>query len=359
MRLKLGEGVVPGVALALVLALAGQFLARTLGESLIGPGLSPLSPVMMAILLGLLVRNTIGLPAWAGTGVRFSLVRVMRLGIVLLGLRLGLVQAGEIGVQALPVILGCVVGALLLVTLFGRLLGVSARLGTLVAVGTAICGSTAIVALSPSIHAREDETAYAVACVTVFGLVAMLVYPFLAQLLFEGDALRVGVFLGTAVHDTAQVVGAGLVYEQRFGVLGAMDGATVTKLVRNLCMLIVVPLLAVLYQRQAPETAGGGQPWHRLVPLFVLGFAAMSLLRTVGDLGDAAFGILPRAAWESFLEAGGTLSTLCLGVAMAAVGLGTSLRGLRDIGLRPLLVGLASAALVGVMSWSLVLLFVP
>lgn len=342
--------VLPGLFLALSLALLAQFLSWVLGQILPGAGKPPLSPILLAIVLGVALRNTRGLPAWAEGGVRFSLVRVLRFGIVLLGLRLGIGEVGRLGVEAVPLIAACILSALLLVTAFSRWLGVGARLGTLVAVGTAICGSTAIVALSPVIRARASETAYAVACITGFGMIAMLTYPFLASTWFDGQAARAGYFLGTAVHDTAQVIGAAMVFEHVHGGAGALDAATVTKLVRNLAMLLVIPLLGYVYHRDARDPGGARPAWYTMVPLFVLGFAAMSLLRTLGDLGDRPFGVLAPAQWRGLLDGAGALSQLCLGVAMAAVGLGTSFRGLREIGMRPLLVGLVAAVGVGLVS---------
>ncbi len=347
---------VPGVLLALLLALAGHALADWLGKDLMDMPKSPVSPIMMAILLGMLLRNTLGLPAWADAGVRFSLVRLLRLGIVLLGIRLGLGQAGTIGLQALPVIIGCVAAALVLVTWLSKRLGLSARLGTLIAAGTGICGATAIVALSPTIRARDDETAYAIACITVFGVAAMLAYPFLAHWFFAGDALKAGLFLGTSVHETAQVAGAGLVYQELYSSQQALDTATVTKLVRNLGMLVVIPLLGFLYQRQASDSVAA-TPWYRMVPLFVIGFALMSAFRTVGDMGDQAFGVLARADWQWLVAQTKSLAELLLAIAMAAVGLGTSLRGLQAIGLKPCAVGLFSALLVGAVSLLLISLF--
>ena len=343
----------PGVGLALVLALAGQYLAQAMGAALTGLAKSPVSPIMIAILLGMLLRNTLGLPGWAAAGVRFSLVRILRLGIVLLGIRLSLGEAGAIGLRALPVILACIILALALVTWLSRRLGLGMRLGTLIAAGTGICGATAIVALAPTIRAREDETAYAVTCITVFGILAMLAYPFFAHWAFAGDAFKSGLFLGTSVHETAQVAGAGLVYQEYFGSPVALDTATVTKLVRNLGMLVVIPVLGFLYQR---TEAGAGKrlPWYSMVPLFVLGFAAMSLLRTLGDIGDSAFGVLSVDAWALLVGGVKDAAELCLGVAMAAVGLGTSFRGLREIGWRPLGMGLLSALLVGVASFGLI-----
>jgi uncharacterized integral membrane protein (TIGR00698 family) len=341
-----------GFLLALLLALAGEYLAGVIAPAL-GLQKGAISGIMMAILLGLLVNNLFRLPEALRPGIRFSVVRILRLGIVLLGIRLSIVEAGEIGLKGLPIILGTVLAALAIVTYVSRRVGLTDRLGTLIAVGTSICGATAIVAMSPTIAARDDETSYAVACVTLFGVAAMLAYPFAAHWMFDGDAFRAGLFLGTAVHETAQVAGAGLVYQQYFGDPQALDVATVTKLVRNLSMLLVIPVMAVFYHRRSQE--GGTAPrWYTMVPLFIVGFAAMSLLRTIGDLGDRPFGVLDPAQWKSIVGVVKQVATYCLAIAMAAVGLGTSIKGLRAIGLKPLGVGLFSALLVGAVSWTLV-----
>ncbi len=345
--------VLPGLILALVLAFAGQYLSELIGIDLMGLPKSPISAIMMAILLGILIRNTITLPVMFQAGIRFGLVRVLRIGIVLLGIRLSLYEAGEIGLKSLPVIIGSVTAALLVVTYLARKLGLSGKLGTLIAVGTSICGATAIVATAPTIAAKDDEVAYSVACITLFGVIAMLLYPFAGHWIFDGVADKSGMFLGTSVHETAQVVGAGLVYQQYYDDPGALDVATVTKLVRNLGMLLVIPLMSIVYHRNHSD---GTEPpkWYTMVPLFVIGFACMSLIRTVGDMGDPAFGFLDADAWEKAISYTKKTAELCLGVAMAAVGLGTSVKGLKAIGLKPLGVGLFSAVLVGAVSISLI-----
>ena len=345
--------ILPGLVLALLLAALGQYLADLVGITWMGLPKSPVSPIMMAILLGMLLRNTVGLSGVFQPGVRFCLVRILRLGIVLLGIRMSLGEVGEIGMRSLPVIIGCVTVALLLVTWVSKRMGLGKRLGTLIAVGTGICGATAIVALSPTINAREEETSYAVACIALFGVAAMLVYPFAAYWLFNGDSFAAGLFLGTSVHDTSQVVGSGLVYQQYYGDAQVLDTATVTKLVRNLGMLIVIPLLGYLYHRNSGEQAVI-KPWYAMIPLFVVGFALMSLLRTVGDMGDKAFGVLDSADWTRLVGWSKQTAELSLAVAMAAVGMGTSIRGLAVIGFKPFAVGLFSAVVVGGASFSLI-----
>jgi uncharacterized integral membrane protein (TIGR00698 family) len=347
----------PGLSLAGGLAALGTVLAEWLGTAVFGLETTPVSPILCAIALGLTIRNVIGLPEIYELGTQLCLKRVLRLGVALLGIRLGLADLGTIGLAAFPIVLATIATALLLVGFVTRALGLPPRLGTLVAVGTAICGNTAIVATGPVIGADEDEVSYAVGCITVFGLLALIGYPFVAHAIFAGDPASVGLFLGTAIHDTAQVVGAALLYSQQFGSTEVLDVATVTKLVRNLFMLGVIPLAALLYRRD-PATRGPRPKLRQLVPGFVIGFAALALLRTLGDAGDAPFGgWLSADAWQAVTERMSTVSTVCLTVAMAAVGLGTSLERMRVLGLRPLAAGLVTALAVGGVSAVLIRAF--
>ncbi|MBW2427208.1 MAG: putative sulfate exporter family transporter [Deltaproteobacteria bacterium] len=347
----------PGLALALLVALIGGLVADLLGMVL-GLEKTPVSPILVAILLGLLVRNAIGLPTVYEAGLQLALKKVLRVGVALLGIRLSLAATGTIGLVALPIVLGCITTALLLVTRIGTWAGLPTRLSTLIAVGTAICGNSAIVAMAPVIEARDDEVSYAVGCVTIFGLVALIFYPFLGHTLFAGDATLVGLFLGTAIHDTAQVAGAGLVYMAQFGAPEALDSATVTKLQRNMFMLAVIPAMA-LYFRQRRATGSLRSQIKQAIPLFVLGFLAMSLVRTLGDLGTRPFGLMEPSAWVEIIDGTTWVATLCLAIAMASVGLGTSFSRLRGLGLRPLGVGFMAALLVGAMSYLLVRLLGP
>jgi phosphoglycerate dehydrogenase-like enzyme/uncharacterized membrane protein YadS len=277
-------------------------------------------------------------------------------------------RRGATGLVALPVAVVCIGVALVVVGGLTRALGLPPKLGTLTAVGTSICGVTAIVAAAPVIEAADDETSYAVATIALFGTLALFTYPFLAHLLFA-DPRQAGLFLGTAIHDTSQVAGAGLTYQQQFRAPAALDAAVVTKLVRNLCMVGVIPLVRALHRRRAPTRAPDGAPnesgraaaeraapkaiaarVNDLVPLFILGFVAAAALRTVGDLGGRPFGVVDPAGWRSGLALAQRLAEVALLLAMAAVGLGTGLQKLRELGLRPLAVGFAAAACVGTVS---------
>jgi uncharacterized integral membrane protein (TIGR00698 family) len=352
--------VLPGLALAAGLGAAATVVADWVGVGWLGYEKTPVSPILLTVLLGLVIRNTVGLPGVYDPGLRVCVCQLLRLGVALLGIRLSLVSAGMTGLIALPVVVVCIATALLVISGLTRLLGLPRRLGTLIAVGTSICGITAIVATSPVIDADEDETSYAVATIALFGMITLFAYPFLAHLVF-GDATQAGMFLGTAIHDTSQVAGAGLTYEQQFGSPRALDTAVVTKLVRNLCMIGVIPLMGVLYHRRGGDgSKDSGAPFtlRRLVPLFIVGFLAMTALRTIGDLGERPFGLLSRESWAWMVNGFQQVAELALLLAMAAVGLGTSLRRLRALGMRPLSVGLAAAVCVGLVSYALIRLLV-
>ncbi|MEZ5513780.1 MAG: putative sulfate exporter family transporter [Steroidobacteraceae bacterium] len=342
-----------GASLVIGCALAGTWLASFIGSSVLGFAKSPVSGVMVAILLGVLIAQLAQRPvAGLAPTLRFFTTTVLRTGIVLLGARLSLVAVSELGLKALPVVLICIAVALIVVLLVGRAMKLPTELAMLIAVGTSICGVTAIAATAPLIRARALEVSYATGCITLFGMLALLVHPFIAHALFAGRPDLAGIFLGTAVHDTAQVAGAAMLYQQQYTAPLALEAATVTKLLRNLFMALVIPLAAVLaaHSSAASVAAGANVPRPPLVPLFVLGFIGMCVLRTVGDLGAAPFGVLSQTDWQSMLTLMQTLSEWCLIAAMAAVGLQTRLDSFATLGLRPLLLGLIAAALVGAVS---------
>jgi len=312
----------------------------------------------MAIIIGMVIANSIALPESVVGGLQFCASAVLRVGIMLLGIRLSLFGAGKFTLVALPFVIAAIAIGLTTVGMLGRSIGLSRQLSGLIAVGTSICGATAIVATAPLIKARENEVSYSIACITLFGLVAMFAYPFLAHALFANQPELAGLFLGTSIHETAQVAGAGLMYEQQYAAPIALDIATVTKLVRNLCMIAVIPLVGMLYaadhKSHLPE---GKMRWLSMVPWFIIGFALMSTLRTVGDLGDQPFGIMDGQTWSDVVRFVRAAAEQCLLVAMAAVGLTSMFAGMRAIGLRPFALGLFAAILIGAVSLLTISLF--
>lgn len=361
------SSVVPGIALALGIAILANAIAPYIGAVVLRwQGLdpsttaSPISAILVAVLMGLLIRNTVGVPEIFRPGVAFAMKMILRLGIVLLGIRLSFLDALRIGIWGIPVVAITVLTGIVATRWIGRLLHQPHRLGTLIAASTAICGISAVIATAPVIGARDREITYAVATVTVFGMVAMMCYPYLAFWLFAGDAVRAGLFMGTAIHDTAQVTGAGLIYSQLFDQPVALDVATVTKLLRNIFLVAVVPVLALMYTNQEAEVtreaAAAARPrFAQLFPTFVLGFLAMALLRSLGDAGVAgaggagrALGLFTPETWQAIIRySSQSASVYLLGTAMAGVGLNTPATVLRELGGRPLVVGFLSALVVG------------
>ena len=348
---------IPGVFAAVGVMLAGFTLADTLGRALLDArglgGASPISGVPIAILLGLLLRNVWPVSTALTAGLKLCTTTALRLGIVLVGIKLSVFEMARLGVAGVPVVVTAIVTGLAFVTWFNRRLGLPPRLGTLIAAGTSICGVTAIVSTAPAIDADEREVAYAVANVVAFGLLGMLVYPYLAHALLPGSA-AIGLFLGTAVHDTSQVVGAALTYRQIYADDAVLRVATVTKLTRNLFLAVVIPLLVWQRQRSGGSAARTDVPaWRTLVPSFVLGFVAMAMVRSTGDAmlarGGLALGVWDAPAWSATTAwLGDTLGARwLLGTAMAAVGLNTSLAVFRGVGARPFAVGMAGALVVG------------
>jgi uncharacterized integral membrane protein (TIGR00698 family) len=360
---------IPGVAAAFVVMLAGFWLADVMGRQILAAqgltGSSPVSGVPVAIVLGLLLRNTLPLPASLAPGLKFATTTILRAGIVLVGIRLSLFDVVKLGIAGLPVVLGAIGTGMLFVTWFNRKLGLPPRLGTLIAAGTSICGVTAIVSTAPAIEADEREVAYAVANVVAFGLIGMLLYPYLAHSLLHTSE-TIGLFLGTAIHDTSQVVGASLTYKQVYGDDVVLRVATVTKLTRNIFLALVIPILTWMHRRSQLASIGSGgigAVRTSLVPGFVVGFVLMALVRTIGDATvtayGAAFGLLTADAWLSFTKDLGDFwaSQVFLGTAMAAVGLNTNFAVFKGVGMKPFAVGMAGALVVGAVGMTMAIIF--
>jgi uncharacterized integral membrane protein (TIGR00698 family) len=342
----------PGILICIFIAWLGSFLAQGLG-SFFGFQKSPFSPIILAILLGILLRNTY-FPSLFSTGVQFSIKFILRLGIILLGIRLSLGDILQLGVLGAPLVLVCIVTAILCTFFFAGKIGISSKMGCLIAVGSSICGATAIVATAPMIKAKQEEITYAVANITIFGVLVMLLYPYFSHFVFASSETMVGLFLGTSIHETAQVAGAGLIYGQLYENEAVLNIATTTKLIRNTFMALVIPILAYIYHKNEKSKAEKFD-FTQALPLFILGFVFFAFLRTVGDFSlqykDAAFGIWTNSNWELIVKTIKHLAEVFLTIAMAGVGLNTSIKQLAGLGMKPFYVGLIAAMSVGIASF--------
>ena len=345
----------PGAAFAVIVMALALLTTKTLGHFLPWKQI-PLSPILVAIVYGLIIRSTVQLPQSLNPGIAFGVKKLLRFGIILMGIRLSIFSVLEIGALAVGMVLLCIVAALVTTMFVAGKLGISDKLGTLIAAGTSICGVSAIVAVSPAIDANEEETTYAVGTITIFGILATIAYPYLTELVMHLPVTSAGFFLGTSIHDTSQVTAASLVYDQLWshktaaGVTGA-DIAITTKLVRNAFMIIVIPFLGFWFRRRnVNATSGVRLKIMEYVPLFVFGYIAMGIART---LGDHAFGA-DNAAWTSVWHAVKTTATYTIAVAITCVGLSTDIRRLSTLGYKPFICGLVAALSVGFVSWLIV-----
>ena len=223
----------------------------------------------------------------------------------------------------------------------------------LISIGSTVCGTTAIMATAPVIKANKSEVAYAIANMTIFGIVSMLIYPYFANIYFNGEPLFIGLFLGTAIHETSQVAAAGLIYDQQFNSPETLNIATVTKLIRNTFLVIMIPLFAFLYNRG--KTKAKSYSILEIFPYFVLGFIGMIIFRNIGDqvfLTDNTYHF-----WQSSILNIKDGAKIFLSMAMAAVGLSTNLKDLKSMGYRPFLVGFIAMMTVGLISIITIQLF--
>ncbi len=368
--------VIPGALTAIAVMLLSLLAAKYLGEffkAQLNLHQSPVSTFLLAIILGMLLRNIIKFPKIFEPGFKFCVAKLLRLGIIFLGIRLSILAVVKIGLVAVIVVVICITSGIVLVSLFARVFKVSSRLGTLIAAGTAICGVSAIVATAPTIGAKEEETAYAISTITIFGLVATLVYPYLTELVLKLNLGQAGIFLGTAVHDTSQVTGAAFIYDQIWN-REVSKIAITTKLVRNTFMMAVIPILSVMYARRkgadtdpadgVESPAGVAATAKRvnvlkLFPTFVLGFLAFAIFRSIGDVftagesGRFLFWGSPES-WASFYSGIKEAATYLLSIAIAAAGLSTQFSKLKQLTIKPFLIGLLAAVSVGLISYILV-----
>ena len=337
----------PGVILALVFCLFSQGINNVIGIEIFGTSKSPISTVMIAILLGIIMGNAFTPRPGMMVGLDFTQKYILKLGIIFLGIRLSFEEFLRFGTVAIPLIIICILSVLVLIKLLIKKVPISSKMSYLIAIGTSVCGATAIVAMAPVIDAKKSEVAYAIANITLFGVISMLVYPYFAEWYFYGEPLLAGLFLGTAIHETSQVAAAGLIYDQQFNSPETLNVATVTKLIRNTFLVIMVPLFGFLYNRG--KVKDKNYSIFNIFPYFVLGFIGMIIFR---NFGDQIFTIENGSYeyWKTFIGYIKNLATIFLTMAMAAVGISINLNELRSMGYKPFIVGLIAAITVGIVS---------
>ncbi|HAQ06699.1 MAG TPA: putative sulfate exporter family transporter [Bacillus bacterium] len=325
--------VMKGILLTLGLALAARAIAGL-------PFFSIMGQLVIAIMLGMLWRAFVGVNSGILEGAAFSSKKLLRLGIILLGMRLNLYDIYNAGSTVFLIAFANLTFALLAVYGLSRLFKVEKRLGILTACGTAICGAAAVVAIAPVVKANEKETAVGAANVAVLGTIFTIAYTLLFPYLGL-TALDYGVFAGGTLHEIAHVVAAADPAGQQ-----ASDLAIIVKLTRVALLVPVAILIAFIIQRK--QTGGAGQKMTLStlpIPWFILGFLAVSAFNTTGIVGTKLASSIVSFAY------------LLIGMAMAGLGLNVDFKSFRQMGGKALSAGLAGSILLSVFGYLLVAFF--
>ena len=338
----------PGIILAFVLYSFSQGINNLIGIEILGYEKSPISTAMIAIILGLILGNIFKIREGFLIGLDFTQKYILKLGIICLGIQLKPFEFIKFGSIAIPLIIICIISVLIVIKLLIQKLRISRGMSYLIAIGSTVCGTTAIIATAPVINAKKSEITYAIANMTVFGILAMLIYPYFANFYFDGSPLFVGLFMGTAIHETSQVAAAGLIYDQQFNSPETLNIATVTKLIRNTFLVIMIPLFAYLYNRGQNHTKN--YSIVNIFPYFVLGFIALIVLRNLGDVFFLQTNLAGEEMWIEFVNLIKSSAKVFLSMSMAAVGLSTNLKDLKSMGYKPFIVGFVSLLTVGIVS---------
>ncbi len=336
------KNVAPGVGLCAAIAIPCWFL----GEALPVVG----GPVF-AILIGMVIALWWKHPTRGVVqdGIAFTAKKVLQYAVILLGFGLNLAQIAAVGAESLPIILTTIATALIVGYVLYRVLRMDSAIATLIAVGSSICGGSAIAATAPVIRAKDEQVAQAISVIFLFNVVAALIFPTLGGMLGMSNE-GFGLFAGTAVNDTSSVTAAAAAWDGMHPGSNALDDATIVKLTRTLAIIPITLVLGIVMARKesADESASNAQAasepsstrrkgplgnfsLKRAFPMFILFFLVASLITTIAVAAGA------DAAVFAPLK---TLSKFFIVMAMAAIGLNTDLVKLVKSGAKPLLMGL-------------------
>ncbi|HTN40681.1 MAG TPA: putative sulfate exporter family transporter [Asticcacaulis sp.] len=319
------QSVFPGVTIALLIG----GLAFALHQL---PHMSAVSPAILAAVIGLFLAHAMKVPVRTDAGIAFSSRSLLRWAVALLGLQVSFGQIVAIGWAGFAIVAAGLVTSFLTIRALGRALGVAPKLAELIAAGTSICGASAVAGVNAVTGAEDEDVAYAVAMVTLFGTPAMLLYPLIDHLLML-DPRRYGLWAGASIHEVAQVVGA----TTQIGAEATQAGA-VAKLTR---ILMLAPMVMALGfgRKKTAATASAG------VPLFVVGFVVLMVINSLFPLP------------HQLTALAGQVSGFLLATALGAMGLKTRINALKAKGWAPLLLGAAGTLFISLFTLGLTLAF--
>lgn len=334
----------PGILLSALLA----FIATLIQDIPVWPftlsnGTHPIESVLIAIVLGILVGNSVAVPEKWKVGLNFSAKTVLSTAIVLLGASLNVADIFQLSGYFFIILLVSILLVFIVTILLGCLLGTSTKTTMLIAIGTAICGSSAIATAAPVIDANQDEVAVSITIINMLGLIAIFLFPMIGHLVaFSPNSF--GVWAGISIQAVPQVVAAGFGYSLLSGKI-----ATIVKLVRVLFLapsIFMLKFWSIRQQRGNSSQLISPTSWQQYVPPFILLFILMIGLRSFGIIHNFHM-------FGSELPVLSTLSTVAsflMSMALAAIGLNTRIKQIFSAGLRVFLLGLLAAVFLAMFS---------
>ena len=333
--------ILPGILICLALAVPANFFGRMF-PVVGGPVIAIIGGILLSLAFPQLAVFRYGDKILLEPGIKYTSKKLLQYSIVLLGFQLNFYNLVSVGGQALLLILFAMAIAFLTAFCMSKALKLPGAAGTLIGVGTAICGGSAIAAAAPAIRAKDEYVSQAVSTIFLFNIIGVLIFP-ATGMIFEMSHQNFGTWAGVAINDTSSVVAAGTAWSIAWGTDEALQVATITKLTRTLMIIPVTFALAVYTSRRHGDSSGNFS-LAKSFPWFVLFFAAAAVINTFAGI---------PAQWSGGLTDVGRFVII---MAMVAIGLGTNLKKLFSYGFKPILLGalcwilLAAASLMVILN---------
>ena len=308
----------------------------------------PLS--LLCLISGIILGNIISLSPSINSGRDWIKKNILQLAIIFLGFKISIVQVLELSMSSLILILMIFLLVAVLFYFLKNIFNKDQELVRLIGIGTAVCGVTAIMASSSILKSKERDVTIAILIVVLWGSIAVFAYPFLVEQMFSTPEAK-GLFLGVGIHDTSQVIASALVHFDLYQQEAVLETATLTKLIRNLFLAILIPYLAISLHRDNKKASSLSLAASSLksIPLFVYGFVAMIILRSILDNSNNF-----SLELERVLELNSQLVKILFSLALISLGLSINIKKLRGLMLQPTIVGFVYSGSIFIVGYVLI-----
>ena len=320
-----------GISLIIGIYLAILLISEPLAQ-MIGFAAIPVS--LLCLIIGIIIGNLVSLPSSWVRGTNYVKKNILQIAIVFLGLKISLAQVLNVGFNSLTLIISVFLIVFVLGLILQRIFFKEKELIALIGIGTAICGVTAIMASSSVLKSKEKSVVIAVLIIVLWGSIGVFTYPFFVELFFSSEISK-GLFLGVVIQDTSQVLAASLIHFDINGNSVVLETATLTKLIRNLFLALLIPYLAIKVQSNSLNQTGLFIQAKNNIPVFVYGFIIFIFIRTICDQI-----LVSSSIWDQILVWNHQLVSALFGFAIIALGLSIRIRELKDLSSSSIIIGL-------------------